>query len=47
MPFCVSLVLAVLASLALVGSSDAGLESRMMLFDPVFLPYVDAGLYEV
>ena len=47
MPFYVSLVMAVLVSLALLGSSGARLESRMMLFDPVFLPYVDAGLFEV
>ena len=46
-PFYASLVMAVLASLALVGSSGARLESRMMLFDPVFLPYMDAGLFEV
>jgi hypothetical protein len=47
MPFCASLVMAVLVSLALLVSSGSRLESRMMLFDPVFLPLQDAGLYEV
>jgi hypothetical protein len=39
--------MAVLVSLAFLVSSDPRLESRMMLFDPVFLPLQDAGLYEV
>ena len=47
MPFYVSLAMAVLVSLALLVSSGPGLESRMMLFDPVFLPLQDAGLFEV
>ena len=47
MPFCVSLVAAVLVSLALLVSSGPRLESRMMLFDPCFLPLQDAGLYDV
>ncbi|MDP9275656.1 MAG: hypothetical protein M3O99_08715 [Chloroflexota bacterium] len=46
MPSRVSLVVTVLVSLALLVSSGSRLESRMMLFDPVFLPLQDAGLYE-
>jgi hypothetical protein len=47
MPFCVSLAMAVLVSLAFLASSGPRLESRMMLLDPSFLPFQDAGLYEV
>jgi hypothetical protein len=47
MSFCVSLAMAVLVSLALLASSGRRLESRMMLLDPSFLPFQDAGLYEV
>jgi uncharacterized protein involved in exopolysaccharide biosynthesis len=47
MPFCVSLAMAVLASLAFLLSSGPRFESRMMLLDPSFLPFQDAGLYEV
>jgi len=39
--------MAVLVSLAVLVSSGSRLESRMMLLDPSFLPYLDAGLVEV
>ena len=47
MQFYASLAMAVLVSLALTVSSGPRLQSRMMLLDPSFLPFQDAGLYEV
>jgi hypothetical protein len=47
MPLCASLFMAILVSLAFLVSSGPRLESRMMLLDPSFLPYQDAGLYDV
>jgi hypothetical protein len=47
MSFCVSLAVAVLVSVAFLASSGPRLESRMMLLDPSFLPFQDAGPFEV
>ena len=47
MSFCMSLAMAVLMSFAFLALSGPRLESRMMLLDPSFLPFQDAGLYEV